>query len=256
MLDYAAFPEQRQARIRQILHKSGRVVCTELASQMNVSEHTIRRDLHELSKEGYCKKVYGGAVLQLPDAGNFLSREQKISAEKHTIAQKAATLVQADGCIFIDAGTTNLALAKALPADLNVTVVTNSPAIATELLRHPLCEVIITGGQIQRVSGGSVGATAAGQIQGIIFDQAFIGGCAMDPQMGLTGFDFADCEFKKAVIAQSNQTIVALTADKLPGVARFVVATCQDIDVLVVEEALEQGVVDAFAAQDIRIVCA
>lgn len=256
MLDYAAFPEQRQARIRQILHKSGRVVCTELASQMNVSEHTIRRDLHELSKEGYCKKVYGGAVLQLPDAGNFLSREQKISAEKHTIAQKAATLVQAGGCIFIDAGTTNLALAKALPADLNVTVVTNSPAIATELLRHPLCEVIITGGQIQRVSGGSVGATAAGQIQGIIFDQAFIGGCAMDPQMGLTGFDFADCEFKKAVIAQSNQTIVALTADKLPGVARFVVSTCQDIDVLVVKEALEQGVVDAFAAQDIRIVCA
>ena len=256
MLDYAAFPEQRQERIRQILQESGRVVCTELASQMNVSEHTIRRDLHELSKEGYCKKVYGGAVLQLPDAGNFFSREQKISAEKHTIAQKAATLVQAGGCIFIDAGTTNLALAKALPADLNVTVVTNSPAIAAELLLHPLCEVIVTGGQIQRASGGTVGATAASQIQDIIFDQAFIGGCAMDPEAGLTGFDFADCEFKKAVIARSTQTIVALTADKLPGVARFVVAKSRDIDVLVVEEGMEQGVFDALAAQDVRIVCA
>ncbi|WP_431625373.1 DeoR/GlpR family DNA-binding transcription regulator [Enterobacter chuandaensis] len=256
MLDYAAFPEQRQERIRQILQESGRVVCTDLASQMKVSEHTIRRDLHELSKEGYCKKVYGGAVLQLPDAGNFFSREQKISAEKHTIAQKAATLIQAGGCIFIDAGTTNLALAKALPADLNVTVVTNSPAIAAELLHHPLCEVIITGGQIQRASGGTVGATAASQIQGIIFDQAFIGGCAMDPETGLTGFDFADCEFKKAVIAQSTQTIVALTADKLPGVARFVVAKSRDIDVLVVEEGMEQGIFDALAAQDVRIVCA
>ena len=101
------------------------MVCTELASQMNVSEHTIRRDLHELSKEGICKKVYGGAVLQLPDAGSFFSREQKISAEKNTIAQKAAALVMPGGCIFIDAGTTNLALAKALPADLRVTVVTN-----------------------------------------------------------------------------------------------------------------------------------
>lgn len=256
MLDYAAFPEQRQERIRQILQESGRVVCTELASQMKVSEHTIRRDLHELSKEGYCKKVYGGAVLQLPDAGNFFSREQKISAEKHTIAQKAATLIQAGGCIFIDAGTTNLALAKSLPADLNVTVVTNSPAIAAELLHHPLCEVIITGGQIQRASGGTVSATAASQIQGIIFDQAFIGGCAMDPEAGLTGFDFADCEFKKAVIARSTQTIVALTADKLPGVARFVVAKSRDIDVLVVEEGMEQGVFDALAAQDVRIVCA
>ncbi|MBS7443257.1 DeoR/GlpR family DNA-binding transcription regulator [Enterobacter sp. 120016] len=256
MLDYAVFPEQRQARIRQILQESGRVVCAELASQMNVSEHTIRRDLHELSKEGYCKKVYGGAVLQLPDAGNFFSREQKISAEKNTIAQKAAALVKPGGCIFIDAGTTNLALAKALPADLSVTVVTNSPTIAAELLHHPLCEVIVTGGQIQRTSGGTVGATAASQIQGIIFDQAFIGGCAMDPEMGLTGFDFADCAFKKVAIAQSNQTIVALTADKLPGVARYVVAKSRDIDVLVVAEGIEKRVLDAFAAQEVRIVCA
>lgn len=256
MLDYAAFPGQRQDLIRQILQENGRVVCAELAIRMNVSEHTIRRDLHELSKEGFCKKVYGGAVLQLPDAGNFFTREQKNSAKKDSIAQKAATLIKAGGCIFIDTGTTNLALAKALPADLSITVVTNSPAIAAELLRHPLCEVIMTGGQIQRVSGGAVGATAANQIQGIIFDQAFIGGCAMDPDMGLTGFDFADCEFKKAVIAQSNQSIVALTMDKLPGVARFVVAKSRDIDVLVVEEGMDKDVLEAFAAQDVRIVCA
>jgi DeoR/GlpR family transcriptional regulator of sugar metabolism len=167
MLDYAAFPGQRQDLIRQILQENGRVVCTELATRMNVSEHTIRRDLHELSKEGFCKKVYGGAVLQLPDAGNFFTREQKDSAKKDAIAQKAATLIKAGGCIFIDTGTTNLALAKALPADLSITVVTNSPAIAAELLRHPLCEVIMTGGQIQRASGGTVGATAANQIQGL-----------------------------------------------------------------------------------------
>ncbi|MCU6669459.1 DeoR/GlpR family DNA-binding transcription regulator [Enterobacteriaceae bacterium H4N4] len=256
MLDYAAFPEQRQDLIRQILQENGRVVCAELATQMQVSEHTIRRDLHELSKEGFCKKVYGGAVLQLADAGNFFSREQKNHAKKDRIAQKAATLIAPGSCIFIDTGTTNLALAKALPADLAITVVTNSPAIAAELLRHPLCEVIITGGQLQRTSGGTVGATAASQIQGIIFDQAFIGGCAMDPGMGLTGFDFADCEFKKAVIGQSSQTIVALTTDKIPGVARFVVAKSRDIDVLVVEASMDNALSDAFTSQDVRIVSA
>ncbi|MDY1037173.1 DeoR/GlpR family DNA-binding transcription regulator [Lelliottia sp. CFBP8978] len=256
MLDYAAFPEQRQDLIRTILQENGRVVCAELAARMKVSEHTIRRDLHELSKEGICKKVYGGAVLQLPDAGNFFSREQKNPAKKDIIAQKAATLIKPGGCIFIDTGTTNLALAKALPADLNVTIVTNSPVIAAELLRHPLCDVIMTGGQLQRGCGGAVGATAASQIQGIIFDQAFIGGCAMDPEMGLTGFDFADCEFKKTVIAQSNQTLVALTTDKIPGVARFVVAKSREIDVLVVEASMEQDMLSAFAMQDVRIVCA
>lgn len=256
MLDYAAFPEQRQARIRQILIESGRVVCAELAVQMGVSEHTIRRDLHELGKKGICKKVYGGAVLQLPEAGSFISREQINSAKKDTIAQEAAKLVKAGCCIFIDTGTTNLALAKALPAELSVTVVTNSPVIAAALLRHPLCEVIMIGGPIQRASGGATGATAVSQIQGIIFDQAFIGGCAMDPDTGLTGFDFADCEFKKAVIAQSNETIVALTPDKLPGVARYVVANSRDIDVLVVDENMDRDLIDTFVAQDVRIVCA
>ena len=61
MLDYAAFPQQRQALICQILQENGRVVCAELAARLQVSEHTIRRDLHELSREGFCKKVYGGA---------------------------------------------------------------------------------------------------------------------------------------------------------------------------------------------------
>ena len=101
-----------------------------------------------------------------------------------------------------------------------------------------------------------MGATATSQIQGIIFDQAFIGGCAMDPGMGLTGFDFADCEFKKAVIAQSSQTIVALTTDKIPGVARFVVAKSRDIDVLVVEAGLDNEAMAALAAQDVRVISA
>ena len=110
------------------------------------------------------------------------------------------------------------------------------------------------GGQIQRASGGAIGATAVSQIQGIIFDQAFIGGCAMDPETGLTGFDYADCEFKKTVIAQSSETIVALTPEKLPGVARYVVAKSRDVDVLVVDETMERDLIDTFDALDVRIV--
>ena len=253
MLDYAAFPEQRQARIRQILIESGKVVCAELAVQMGVSEHTIRRDLHELGKKGICKKVYGGAVLQLPEAGSFVSRERTNSATKDTIAQKAATLVSAGGCIFIDTGTTNLAMAEALPAELALTVVTNSPEIAAVLLKKPLYDVVMLGGQIQRASGGCVGASAVAQIQGMLFDQGFIGGCAMAPESGLTGFDYADCEFKKAVIKQCSEIIVGLTSDKIPAVARFVVVESSAIDVLVVEENISREYRDAFSEHDIRI---
>ncbi|THB85904.1 DeoR/GlpR transcriptional regulator [Pantoea allii] len=254
MLDYVVFPQQRQALIREILQQNGRVVCADLARQMAVSEHTIRRDLHELSKEGLCKKVYGGAVLQLSDAGSFISRKVQDHAAKALIAQRCASLVKANSCIFIDAGTTNLALAQALSSEMSLTIVTNAPDIAALLINHPVAQVIMLGGQIQKSTGGAVGQTAISQIQGILFDQAFIGGCAMSPEAGLTGFDYADCEFKKVAMAQSSQVIVGLTADKIPGVARFSVAKCRDITTLVVEEKLDKTLLDAFEAEETTLI--
>lgn len=254
MLDYAAFPDQRQALIKQILQEQGRVVCVDLARQLGVSEHTIRRDLHELSKEGICKKVYGGAVIQLPEAGTFLLRKEQNHAAKEMIATACASLIKNDSCVFIDAGTTNLAMALALPEALSLTVATNAPDIAAVLLKHPNIDVIMLGGHVDKKSGGCVSHTAIEQLRNIHFDQAFIGGCAMSPESGLTGFDFADCEFKKVAIKQSNQTIVGLTADKIPGVARFAVAGCDEIHVLVVEEQLNKAFYNAFRAENITLI--
>ncbi len=165
MLDYAAFPQQRQALICQILQENGRVVCAELAARLQVSEHTIRRDLHELSREGFCKKVYGGAVLSLPEAGDYSERKDKNRAIKLRIAQQCARLVKPGGTIFIDTGTTNLAMAEALPTELALTVVTNSPEIAAVLVKKPLYDVVILGGRgtarerrLRRRRGGGSGA--------------------------------------------------------------------------------------------------
>lgn len=70
MVDYAAFPDQRQ-KIRELLNNNGRVVCTALAREMNVFEHTIRRDLNESAQEGICKRVHGSAVSMLEVSGTF-----------------------------------------------------------------------------------------------------------------------------------------------------------------------------------------
>lgn len=253
MLDYAALPDQRQALIRQSLQEKGRVICAELSIQLGVSEHTIRRDLHELSKAGVCKKVYGGAVATMPDAGNYAERKTRNADTKSIIAHECARRVKPNSCVFIDSGTTNLAMAEALPATTAFTVVTNSPEIAAALLKKPLCEVIMLGGGVQRTSGGCVGAPALEQIKGILFDQGFIGGCAMAPESGLTGFDYADCEFKKAVIRQCSEIIVGLTSDKIPAVARYVVADSSQIDVLVIEKSVSKQYADVFQECDIQI---
>ncbi|MFZ4834530.1 DeoR/GlpR family DNA-binding transcription regulator [Rouxiella sp. Mn2063] len=253
MLEYASFPEQRHTFIRKILQDEGRVVCTELSSRLNVSEHTVRRDLKELASEGVCKRVHGGAVAILPRTDNLQARAADSSSEKRLLALGAVKLIKQGSCIFVDAGSTNLQLAKALPDDLALTVVTNSPLIAVEAMKHPLCETIILGGRLDKQTGGSLGITAQLQLNAIHFDQTFLGACAMDPEQGVSAFNYEDAEFKKVLIARSNEIIVALTAEKFPAITRYCVASCDEISVLLVEESRSKDKIAAFADKDLTI---
>lgn len=88
MLDYAAFPEQRRALIYQILQENGRVICSELASRLGVSEHTIRRDLHELSKDGVCKRFM--AARSLPFLNPKTSLYARTLMWRKTVSRRGA----------------------------------------------------------------------------------------------------------------------------------------------------------------------
>ena len=253
MLDYAAFPEQRQLRIRELLLKEGRVVCVKLSQELQVSEHTIRRDLQELAREGVCKRVYGGAVVLSPASGSFANRMEEGRVGKALLGNAGAQLIREGGCIFIDAGTTNLAVAKAIRPELSLTVVTNAPAIAAEAMNLPRCEVIMLGGRIQARTGAALGITPLRQVEDMRFDQCFLGACALDAAEGLMVFDHDDAEFKRAVARRSNEVIVALTSDKIPSIARYKVMPCEEISTLVVEHGVSRDKVAVFSEMGVDV---
>ncbi|WP_194205523.1 DeoR/GlpR family DNA-binding transcription regulator [Superficieibacter sp. 1612_C1] len=234
MADYDAFPEQRLSLIEQMLTETGRVIGVDLARKLGVSEHTIRRDLQELARRGICKKVYGGAVSQIKQSALFDVRTTQNIEEKSRIARRCAEMIGPDSCIFIDAGSTYLQMVEFIPAALTLTIVTNSPQIATALSSRRNGEVILLGGKINPLTGSTLSSDTVKQIQGIIFDQTFIGVCGLDPQAGLSAVCYEDACFKKEVLSQSNEVIAAVTADKMSQVARYKVASCEDIDIAVV----------------------
>ncbi len=89
MTDYNALPEQRQALIHQMLIDTGRVIGVDVARQLGVSEHTIRRDLQELARKGAVQKVYGGAVSQLKQSASFETRVAQNVEEKSRLPADA-----------------------------------------------------------------------------------------------------------------------------------------------------------------------
>lgn len=92
MIDYDAFPEQRQSYIQQLLNENGRVVSADLIKLLGVSEHTIRRDLQKLARDRICKRVYGGAVSHLKQSASFETRMTQSVAEKSSVAKRCAVL--------------------------------------------------------------------------------------------------------------------------------------------------------------------
>lgn len=234
MTDYDALPEQRQDLICQILAETGRVIGADVARQLGVSEHTIRRDLQVLARQGICKKVYGGAVSQLKQSASFETRMTQSMSEKSHVARRCAELIRPDSCIFIDAGSTYLAMVDFIPEDIELTIVTNSPQIASALSGRQRGELILLGGRVNPKTGSTLGSDTVNQVRNMIFDQTFIGVCGLDPQAGLSAVYYEDACFKKEVIAQSSEVIAAVIADKVPQIARYKVAACEDIDIVVV----------------------
>ena len=243
--------EERFDAIRGLLGRNGKVLATELAAQFDVSEDTIRRDLRELARQGHCRRVYGGALLPTPDLGTLTARSATKADSKGALARVAAGLVRNGQTIFIDAGSTNLAIAHALPRDLTLTVVTNAPLVAAALSDHPGYTVIMLGGIYDQQKGACLGAQTVREAGQIFADMFVLGLCGIDAVMGVTALDAAEAELKRVMIQQSSLLLAAATTDKLGTIAPFKLADAANVDHLIVETGAAD--MTAYSGLDIEV---
>ena len=209
---------QRKDYLLGLLAAEGRVVAKSAAADLGVSEDSIRRDLRELADAGQCIRVYGGA-LPVPAADAPVAQRLDVATEsKERVARAAIRLIRPGSTIILDAGTTALAMARLLPSDLAVTVITPSPHVAIALAEHPLAEVFLIGGRLSRHSMVTGGALALEAIRHLRADQFFMGVTGVHPEAGLTTGDLDDAATKRALAAQASETYVLASREKI-GVA-------------------------------------
>src|SRR3954465_14734211 len=139
--------ERRQAILEQ-LDREGKVVVAELSTSLDVSLDTVRRDLQELAEAGRVRRVHGGALPPAVGSRPYAVRREQAPAAKAAIARAPARLLRDGQVIVLDAGTTTLEVARHLPAELQATVITNSPPTAVPLAQHPGAEGTGAGGTL------------------------------------------------------------------------------------------------------------
>ena len=95
-----------------------------------MSEDTIRRDLRELAAQGLVQRVHGGALAAAPQPGSFAHRRETCTRRRPRSPRPRSACSRGARVVLLDGSTTNLELARRLPADRACTVLTNSPPIA------------------------------------------------------------------------------------------------------------------------------
>lgn len=232
-------PSDRQIYIRQRLQQDGRVVAAELAQTLGVSEDSIRRDLRELASSGACQRVYGGAIAMTPNTGNFSQRSHQNIARKAKLAAAAVSLLRPGQFVFLDSGTTNLEIARAIPDGLPLTIATNAIPIAAALLGRSALEVLVVGGRMDHRIGGTMGSSAMLEIQTLRPDICFLGTCSLDIELGVGTTLSEEAALKRELVRHSSQVVLCVTNEKLDTASPFSVAAMADIGQLVLEADAE-----------------
>ncbi len=202
--------ENRHQLILEILERQKSITVQQLSEQLNVSGSTIRRDLASLDSQGRLKKVHGGAAFieqrsYLAKEPDMLTKEGLYIREKESIGYLAASLIQKDDLVYVDAGSTTLQLVNAISGDaLEATYVTNGLA-HTRVLARKGCTVYVPSGRIKPTTEAIIGTAVLNSLRWYNFTKAFMGTNGISIERGFTTPGIEEAELKAAAIKSSYE---------------------------------------------------
>jgi DeoR family fructose operon transcriptional repressor len=204
---------ERLQRIEAKVRSDGRVRVVDLATELTVSEMTIRRDLDLLAADGLVQRIRGGAVAIGPQP--FADRFSRHMRAKDRIASKLTDLVGDGGAVGIDASSTLQRLANHLGDVRDLTVVTNGQDTFAALQDRPGVTPLLTGGQLDPRTGSLVGPIATRSARSLLLRRLFLSAAALDPVHGTSETTLEDAETKLALADVAADVVVAADSSKL-----------------------------------------
>lgn len=201
---------ERHQEILRRARGEGRVEVKRLADDLDVTPETVRRDLTALERLGVLRRVHGGAipVERFGVERAVADREERLAGQKERIAKVALDELPDGGSIIIDAGTTTAHLARLLPMDRELMVVTHALPVANLLVSWPNVTLYLLGGVVRPRTLAAVGDWTRHNLADVFVDVAFMGTNGITATRGLTTPDLGEAAVKRALIAAARRTVV------------------------------------------------
>lgn len=246
---------ERQDHIRRLLEQAGRVTVPELVSLFNVSEATVRRDLEDIDGL-WARRTRGGAVrLQLAaKEPPFLQRSTEQVEEKKRIGRAAAQMIREGETVFLGSGSTVLEVARSLPENLRLTVITNSLPVVNLFSDFDAIEIIVIGGMLRPSEQSMVGHIAEQDIREIRADRVFMGMRGIDPAQGFTNDFLPETLTDRAILGIARQVVIVADHTKFGKISSVFVAPVSAASLIITDKAAPPDILAALGEAGIKVI--
>ena len=216
-------PAGRQVQLAAYVAEHGQVTVARLAKHFNVSADTVRRDLDHLHAEGLLVRTHGGAVsltaFPRPDSGLDVRARVQATA-KDRIAALVAGLVPDGASLIINAGTTTLAVVRALRDHRDLTIATNNLAVPGEIDPKIYRDLYVFGGAVRTSAQATVGPVTFPVMLGrqdvdIRCDLALICVGAVSSELGYFTSNLAEASMMSEMMNRATQVAVMADSTKI-----------------------------------------
>jgi len=245
--------QNRRQRILEEIYAHRTVTVIDLASAVDASEATIRRDLKSLADEGQIDLVYGGAAIRRSSDYSFRSKQQRNIEGKRIIGRLAADLVQDDDQIFLDSGSTCFETIPYLKRKRGLSIIANSARLAIEL-DSPNTSVILIGGQYRPDRMDCVGPLAASTLETLRGYVCFIGADGLSADFGLSAGDVESAHFNRLAVQNSREAILLVDRAKFDASSLYKIVDWNRITRVVTDARPDEAWMGFFEAHGISVI--
>lgn len=231
-----------------------------LSERFGLSDVSVRRHLEYLDRHGLVRRLRGGAqaIGQRGQSSVFQARMLRNVDVKRALGQAVVRLFEPGDRLLLDVGTTVLEVARATPSMLDqgqdLSVVTRSLTIASELAQHRAIRLIVLGGMYMPEFDSFVGTQIEQALDDLHVHKLVIGADGLIPDRGLTSDNVREAGLFQIMARTAERVIVVADSSKIGVNQLQTVLPFEAIHVLVTDAGAPSLFVQALRQRGIDVV--
>ena len=231
--------EVRHNLILKKIEEDEVVKVTDLASHLNVTDMTVRRDLQDLENDGLLIRTHGGArSIPTPsttdlELSHAIKKNINLDEKKH-IAGIIAENIHENETVFLGSGST-IELVYEYLTVTHAKIITNSIFVFDKFKYDERFELLLTGGSYRSKTGSFIGTIAKDFISTINVQKAFIGVNGINNHSVFNANE-EEGVIQKAILNNSRKKFIVADNDKFNKVDFYNFYDLRDIDYLITDD--------------------